>query len=113
MVQLGLVSEPGRGGRRGNQHEPMADSAIAYSRQAADSLGVSERTLRQDLARGKKIAPEVMAEVEGTRLDKGVVLDELAVAPLAAFRCLTDISRDKERAADSLNLPRCHIKFFV
>jgi hypothetical protein len=29
----------------------------AYFKPAADSLGVDERTVRRDLARGKKIAP--------------------------------------------------------
>ena len=34
--------------------------------------------MQRDLARGKKIAADVLAEVAGTPLDKGVVLDELA-----------------------------------
>ncbi|WP_312125426.1 hypothetical protein [Brevundimonas sp.] len=41
----------------------------AYSARAAESLGVDERTVRRDLARGKKIAPDVLAEVAGTDLD--------------------------------------------
>ena len=53
-------------------------ATIAYAKQAAADLGVSERTVRQELARGKKIAPEVLAEVSGTDLDSGVVLDRLA-----------------------------------
>ena len=50
----------------------------SYAKQSADALGVDERTIRRDLARGKNIAPDVLAEVAGTSLDKGVVLDELA-----------------------------------
>jgi predicted DNA-binding transcriptional regulator YafY len=53
----------------------------SYAKQAAETLGVDERTVRRDLARGKKIAPEVLAEVTGTNLDSGVVLDELARTP--------------------------------
>lgn len=70
----------------------------SYARKAAADLGVSERTIRQDLSRGKKIdaavlaevagtpldkgvAPDVLAEVTGTALDKGVALDELARVP--------------------------------
>ncbi len=55
----------------------------SYAKQAAESLGVDERTVRRDLARGKNITPEVRAEVAGTPLDKGVVLDELARTPQA------------------------------
>ena len=50
----------------------------SYAKQAAETLGVDERTVRRDLARGKNITPDVLAEVAGTALDKGVVLDELA-----------------------------------
>jgi DNA-directed RNA polymerase specialized sigma24 family protein len=35
----------------------------AYSKTAAETLGVDERTVRRDLARGKQIAPEVIALV--------------------------------------------------
>lgn len=76
LVRRGEVSTVGS-----NQHSrALADSAKAqsYAKQAAGSLGVSERTVRQDLARGKKITPDVLADVTGTDLDKGVVLDELA-----------------------------------
>ena len=40
--------------------------------------------MQRDLARGKKIAADVLAEVAGTPLDKGVVLDELAQKRKAA-----------------------------
>lgn len=81
MVRKGLVQTRG-GDHRSNQ---TAKSAVrsSYSAQASASLGVSERTVRQDLARGKKIAPEVLAEVSGTDMDKGVVLDRLAAAPIS------------------------------
>lgn len=50
----------------------------SYATQASETLGVNRRTVERDLARGKNIAPDVLAEVAGTDLDKGVVLDELA-----------------------------------
>lgn len=50
----------------------------SYASRAADTLGVNKRTVERDLARGKNITPDVLAEVTGTDLDKGVVLDELA-----------------------------------
>jgi hypothetical protein len=76
LVRKKLVAEPGRGGDRSN-----GQNVRSYSRQAAETLGVDERTVRRDLRRGKNIAPEVMAEVAGTAFDKGVVLDELAATP--------------------------------
>jgi hypothetical protein len=42
------------------------DKLSKYSAQAAATLGVDERTVRRDLARGKKIAPEVLVEVAGS-----------------------------------------------
>jgi ParB-like chromosome segregation protein Spo0J len=74
--------------RRGEVHagkgRPEKSAKLAvYADQASASLGVGKRTVERDLARGKKIAPEVLAEVSGTDLDKGVVLDELARTPAA------------------------------
>ncbi len=70
--------------------------SVGYAKQAAATLGVDERTVRRDLARGKNIAPDVMAEVAGTSLDKGVVLDELAQTPqadlAAGLACAVPIS---------------------
>jgi hypothetical protein len=48
---------------------------VSHSRQAAGTLGVDRRTVERDLARGKKISPEVLADVQNILLDKGVVLD--------------------------------------
>lgn len=53
----------------------------SYAAKAAADIGVAARTIRRDLSRGKNIAPDVLAEVTGTSLDKGVVLDELARVP--------------------------------
>jgi hypothetical protein len=75
LIRKGVVSSgPG---------QPKKNSAklAKYSELAATALGVGERTVHRDLARGKKIDPEVLAEVAGTALDKGVVLDELASTP--------------------------------
>lgn len=52
------------------------DKLSSYSDDAAAALGVDKRTVQRDLRRGKKITPDVLAEVAGTELDKGVVLDE-------------------------------------
>jgi predicted DNA-binding transcriptional regulator YafY len=59
-----------------NQSEKS--SLRSYAAQTAEALGVSKRTVEKDIARGSRIAPEILAEVSGTDLDKGVVLDRLA-----------------------------------
>ena len=60
----------------------VADSATTpYARKAAADLGVSPRTVRQDLLRGNNIERAVLDAVQGTDMDKGVVLDELARTP--------------------------------
>lgn len=78
---MGEAKDAPKGGRPKNG----ADSA-SYSEQAAASLGVSKRTVQQDLRRGKNIAPDVLAEIAGTDMDKGVVLDALAGVPQADQR---------------------------
>lgn len=76
-----------------------SDNLSKYSTKAATDLGVDERTIRRDLARGKKIAPEVLAEVAGTALDKGVVLDELARTPAEDQRAkLAEITLRRQEA---------------
>lgn len=76
-----------------------ADKLSAYSKQAAASLGVDERTVRRDLARGKNIAPDILSEVAGTDLDKGVVLDELARTPAEDQRAkLAEIALRRQEA---------------
>lgn len=78
LIDKGLVKDAPKGGRPRNGAE-----SASYSDLAAASLGVSKRTVQVDLQRGKNIAPDVLAEVAGTALDKGVVLDELARTPQA------------------------------
>lgn len=65
----------------GQGRPKKGDKLSSYSEQAAEAFGVDQRTVKRDLRRGKNISPEVMAEVAGTALDKGVVLDELAATP--------------------------------
>ncbi|HEX4180982.1 MAG TPA: hypothetical protein VHY32_09345 [Caulobacteraceae bacterium] len=89
MVSLGLVRERG-GDRRSNEQNVHLKS---YSADASQSLGVHEKTVRLDLARGKKIDPEVLAEVSGTPQDKGVVLDALAATRSANERVKTPSNR--------------------
>jgi hypothetical protein len=71
LVKKGLVkTAPGPAKR-----DAAKLATTPYVRQAAETVGQSERAVRRDLARGSKIAPEILAAVAGTPEDKGVVLD--------------------------------------
>jgi hypothetical protein len=94
LVRKGLVA--GRGGDR--KSKGQVGTLKSYSDEAAASLGVSQRTVKRDLARGKKIAPDVLAKVSGTDLDKGVVLDRLAkTAPAQQSAALSKILEERTR----------------
>lgn len=93
LKRKGLVRPQGRPGK------DAKSAPLSYADQAAASLGVSKRTVQQDLARGKKIDAEVLAEVAGTSLDKGVVLDELARTPAEEQRAkLAEITLRRQEA---------------
>lgn len=77
MVKLGHATD--RAGRPSNAEKSSAFSS--YAKQTAKAVGTTDRTVRTHLARAKKIEPKVLAEVTGTELDKGVVLDTLAALP--------------------------------
>jgi ParB-like chromosome segregation protein Spo0J len=94
LKRKGLVKDAPKGGKPRN-----GDKLSSYSDQAATALGVDKRTVQRDLARGKKITPDVLAEVAGTELDKGVVLDELARTPAEAQRAkLAEITLRRQEA---------------
>lgn len=105
-----------RGDVRAGPGQPKknSDKLSSYSARAAADLGVDERTVQRDLARGKKIDPEVLAEVTGTDLDKGVVLDELVRTPREQQReKLEEIQQRRSQvrlAPDPLNDPEAHEK---
>lgn len=93
LKRKGLVSK----GRGGDQSEKS--SLRSYATQASETLGVTKRTVEKDLARGKKIVPDVLSEVAGTDLDKGVVLDELARTPAEEQRAkLAEITLRRQEA---------------
>lgn len=105
LLRRGQVKDAPQGGRPAKN----LDKLSKYSERAAADLGVDERTVRRDLARGKKIAPEVLADVARTDLDKGVVLDELARTPREQqYDKLAEIAARRSTvrpAADPLNDP--------
>lgn len=54
--------------------------AESFTAATAAATGKAERTVRLDATRGERIGEDVLAQVRGTELDKGVVLDQLARA---------------------------------
>lgn len=74
LVRKGIVSKPGKGGNR-----QVGDRS--YSANASAATGQSKRSVERDIQRGKKIDPDVLKDIAGTDLDKGVILDKLAQTP--------------------------------
>lgn len=107
LVAKGLV-------RKGPGQPKNGDNLSSYSDQAAAVLGVDKRTVQRDLARGKNIDPDILAEVSGTDLDKGVVLDELAKTPKpeqrAALAAIQERRAQVKPAPDPLDDPDAHEK---
>jgi len=95
LVRMGEVQTNG-GDRKSDGQNVRLKS---YAKQSAEQLGVDERTVRRDLRRGKNIAPDVLAELAGTDMDKGVVLDALASVPQADQRAkLAEITLRRQEA---------------
>lgn len=60
---------------RGRKGEGRPDG---FASETAKITGESKATINRKIARAEKIEPEVLEQVKGTELDKGVVLDQLA-----------------------------------
>ena len=70
-----------------------------FTADAATKTGQSERTVQRDAERGENIPAPILAEIAGTDLDKGVVLDRLKNADDAAAELDTiRAERDAKKA---------------
>jgi ParB family chromosome partitioning protein len=58
--------------------EPISER---FTADTAAATGKSERVVQRDASRGEKIDEEVLGEISGTDLDRGVVLDALTQYP--------------------------------
>jgi ParB family chromosome partitioning protein len=89
-----------RHGAVGRNHPVQScqnDDSEPVSRFTADTAaktGKSEASIQRDARRGEKITDEAMAEIVGTDLDKGTVLDAIAREPNAAAQ-LAAIKREQ------------------
>lgn len=73
----------------------------AFAKATASATGQSERAVRRDADRGKKVIPEVMDLIRGTKLDTGKYLDQIKKFPpndqvIAVKRDLS-IAKQQER----------------
>lgn len=77
----------GVAGGRGNRNDKgtSAESASvpsSFVKNTAQATGKAERTVQIDAQRGQAIAQPVLEAIEGTSMDKGAVLDQLAKEPV-------------------------------
>lgn len=106
LISRGVVAARG-----GDRKSSQVESLKSYAEEAAETLGVGLSTIRRDIGRGQRIDPAVLADIAGTDLDKGVVLDRLAVTPREQQRALVEQMRSTVRLApDPLNDPEAHEK---
>lgn len=77
-------------------------------RLVATKTGQSERTIQRDAERGENIPTPILAEIAGTDLDKGVVLDRLKNADDAALGRCSPPGRTFETSRRREVLPFAH-----
>jgi ParB-like chromosome segregation protein Spo0J len=71
-----------RNGAKGNGREELSQLEKAtFSEDTAAKTGQGRSTIARDAARGSRIDDDVLADIQGTDLDKGTVLDDLAATP--------------------------------
>ena len=110
-----LHPETRQGGDRGNQHtggkptRQVGDlpSADRFTADTAARTGQSERKVQRDAQRGESVAPEILEEIRGTDLDKGVVIDALAKAPRDEQRAkLAQIAAERSGKTENKQIDR-------
>jgi len=69
-----------------------------FAQETAEAMGTTRQQINRAVARAEKSSPDILEEVRGTSLDKGVVLDEIARAPMDEQRQrLRQISEERDR----------------
>jgi hypothetical protein len=84
----------GRGREKSGQ---LGHSNGRFTKETARKTGQSERRVRRDATRGKKV--KVLADITGTCLDKGEELDALAKLDEAQQRKLAEIAKAGEKVS--------------
>lgn len=85
-----------------NQHTRVSQIAKGspadrFTLDTAKKTGQHEATIARDAARGASVPEPILAEIAGTDLDKGTVLDRVSKAPDPAAE-LAAIKREREQA---------------
>ena len=84
-------------GKSRSEVAKFATSVDRFTSDTALKTGKSERAIQLDASRGERIPDNVLSQVAGTDLDKGVVLDRLAKAP-SPEAALAAIKKERELA---------------
>ena len=85
QIYEALHPETQQGGNQRGPSRQFGDTETpSFADDTASKTGHSRRSVERDATRGERIPEQVLAEVRGTELDKGTVLDRLARAPNAA-----------------------------
>ncbi len=72
----------------------------SFAEDTAAKTGQGRSTVARDAARGERIGSDVLDQIRGTSLDKGVVLDRLAATPRAQQPAvMLEMTRDRPRSA--------------
>ncbi len=69
------------GDRRSSDRQVGELKNDRFTADTAARTGQSERKVQRDAQRGESVDPDVLAEIRGTDLDKGVIIDAIAKAP--------------------------------
>ena len=75
------TSDGGDGRHKATRRQLGDDIANRFTADTASRTGQSERVVQRDAERGKKIDPDVLSSIVGTKLDTGRTLDALASTP--------------------------------
>ena len=90
------TKQGGAPGKAGGGKKTKTAKLATFAKDTAAKTGQSERKVRRDVQRGKKIKADVLADVVGTPLDQGAQLDALAKMPPGEQRKLADAAKAGE-----------------
>ena len=77
-IHIALHPETRAGVAGGKARQGAASDNLSFAADTAAKTGVTVKTVEREAARGAAIAGDVLAQVKGTKLDRGVELDALA-----------------------------------
>ena len=95
------------GDRRSSDRQVGELKNDRFTADTASRTGQSERKVQRDAQRGESVDPEILEEIRGTDLDKGVVIDALAKAPRDEQRAkLAQIAAERSGKTENKQIDR-------